>query len=95
MVLAASTGKTYHLAMIDASLVVTTAAADRQLAQVLNGASGVFAHYCAADAVIDHMAAVSLSGLALKGTSGNSMTANFGGIGGNSLESVSVGAYLR
>lgn len=95
IVLAATPGKAYTLAMISAGLVPTTGAGDRQFVQALDGVTQVFSRVIACPGVIDQGVWFDFTGLAIKGTVGNSMTIRFGGIGANSQGSLSVGAYLR
>lgn len=95
VVLAATSGKAYTLAALIASLAVTTAAGDLQFVQVLDGASVVWQLLLGATGVIDATDRVALTGLAIKGTIGSSMTVKFFSIGANSRGTVAVGAYLR
>jgi len=95
VVLSAVPGKAYHLDRISADMAATTAAADRQLVQVLDGVTLVWQRVMAVQAVIGSIDHIFENGLGLRGTVGNSMTVKFVGAGAGTQEQVSAGAYLR
>jgi hypothetical protein len=95
VVLAASTGKAYRLAHISAGLVQVTGALAAPLVQVKDGASVIWNRYLGISATAGDKDGFDLSGLAIKGTAGNSMTIVFSAAIAGAGESISVGAYLQ
>lgn len=95
VVLPAVAGKAYTLAMIAAVMVATTAAADRQTFQILDGAAVIFSRIMAFDAVIDHKDSFDVNMLGIRGTPGNSMTIRIAASAAGGQQTIAVGAYLR
>lgn len=96
VVFAAVPGKAYTLAMLAATLRVTTAVADAQELDILDGVNVVAKHLLSCPAVINQQDRVGpVSGLAIKGTVGNSMTVKFTNFAAPSQYTILAGVYLR
>jgi hypothetical protein len=93
--LAASPGKTYRAAFLDAALVNTGVAAGRVTTALLDGAAVIFTGGLGAQAATGAMGLYAASGLGYKGTVGNSMTWRQSAGVANYVESVNIGAYLQ
>jgi hypothetical protein len=95
VVLPAVVGKRYIATFLDASLVTNAVAGAILDVQLLDGVTVIFTHQLAVGAAIDASTPYSESGLAIPGTTGNSMTWRFGGTAASLYERVSIGAYLQ
>lgn len=96
VVLAATPGKTYTCAAYSGEVAQTGATADAgEPLQLKDGTNILAIHRVGAAAGAGNTTTVERQNVAYKGTQGNSMTIVFGGAGATSLESVSIGAYLR
>lgn len=93
--LAANPTKAYTASAISGSLVATTAAAQRVVLQLLDGATIIYSHLLAVQALINEQKGVTLSGMAYKGTVNTAMTLSLQTPAAGGQESVSLGAYLR
>ena len=95
IVLPAVAGKAYRLAHIMALERATTAVGVAEEFQVLDGATPIWQTILACQAAINAIAQIQLTGLAIKGTAGNSMTIQFAACAASEQQRISVGAYLR
>ena len=96
VVFAAVPGKAYTLAMLAGTLRVTTAVADAQELDILDGVNIIGKHILSCPGVAnqqDRMGPV--TNLAIKGTAGNSMTVKFANFAAASQYSILAGVYLR
>jgi hypothetical protein len=95
VVLAATPGKTYTAAWIDASFTQGAAAATEDALELLDGATEIHRHNLAVPGVAGNMATYPSSPIARRGTTGNSMTLKFSGGDAGITQRVTLGAYLR
>lgn len=94
VVLAATPGKTYTASMIAASLAQISGAATAPTADLLDGASTIWSRAQGVTGTVGDKDHFELSGLGLRGTSGNSMTFQVSvGVAGVA-ERANIGAYL-
>lgn len=95
VVLAGVAGKRYVLAMIDGSILATTATLSNKYLQGVDGSTAIYSHGLAIPATAGANSHWGESGLAFPGTTGNSMTGQMNAATANVIESVTIGAYLR
>ncbi len=95
VILAAVTGKTYRLTDVAGSISQTATTVANLGVQVLDGAALLWGLQVSVDGVAGHGASVVATGLARKGTAGNSMTAQINAAVAGINGEVTIGAYLQ
>jgi hypothetical protein len=95
VVFPAVAGKAYRLAHISASEYQNATTAGSRLVQVLDGVTVIWKRRLGLPGVAGSVSGFDLSGLAIKGAVGNSMTVQFDAGVASIFQTVAAGAYLR
>lgn len=93
--LAASPGRAYRAAALDASIVANAATASNLGASLIDGAAALGSWYLGTTAAIGSTSHMEKSGCAYKGTINTAMIFRFSAGAAGNLQAVTIGAYLQ